>query len=269
MLTQTQIDQFTSEGYTIAPDFFDREEVALLQAEVARLQAQGLLRNVRTEGDGATTSATQANLQLCPASPHSRPLLALPFAAKVRATVDALIGGPSVRLLDQIFLKPAHHGSGTAWHQDDAYWGVRSRTAGFGMWIAVDDATVANGTMRIIPGSHTSDFAHRRDPNSDHHIRCDPDEALAIPVEVEAGGALLFNFGIAHCTRANTTERDRAGLAYHFTRCDNLPAKQGYDQRRGALPLLTGPGYCGGREELGENLDGAWADLLAARRTLV
>ena len=268
MPTPEQIDQFHREGYTVVPAFFDPDEVALLQAEVARLLEAGRLRNVRTEDDGSH-SRRQANLQLCPASPHSEALRALPFAPAVRATVEALIGGPSVHLLDQIFLKPAHHGTGTAWHQDDAYWSVADRRAGFGMWIAVDAATVANGTMWIIPGSDTESFDHDRDPHSDHHIRCYPNEDRAIPIEVAPGGVLLFNFGIAHCTRANNTARDRAGLAYHFTRSDNLPHRQGYQERRGTLPLVCGAGYDGGRAVLGADQEGCWERLVAAHPSVV
>ena len=43
-------------------------------------------------------------------------------------------------------------------------------------------------------------YAHDRDPNSDHHIHCTVPEERAIPIELPAGGAVFFNFGmhIAH-----------------------------------------------------------------------
>jgi ectoine hydroxylase-related dioxygenase (phytanoyl-CoA dioxygenase family) len=47
------------------------------------------------------------------------------------------------------------------------------------------------------------------------------DEAVAI--ELPAGGAAFFNYGIAHSTKPNTTERERAGLASHFLHADYVP----------------------------------------------
>lgn len=71
-----------------------------------------------------------------------------------------------------IVLKPAGHGAGTNWHQDNAYFGILDPTQGVGMWVSVHDATVANGTMHVVPGSHGSAREHWRDGNSDHHITC-------------------------------------------------------------------------------------------------
>jgi ectoine hydroxylase-related dioxygenase (phytanoyl-CoA dioxygenase family) len=128
-------------------------------------------------------------------------------------------------VLDQIFLKPARHGAGTSWHQDNGYWKQPQPTTSTGMWIAVHDATKANGTMNIIPRSHIRLEEHERDLNSDHHIHVPKvDESKAVTVELKAGGVLFFNFGILHCTRANTTDRERAGLALHFINQDSMSA---------------------------------------------
>ena len=42
--------------------------------------------------------------------------------------------------------------------------------------------------MHVIPGSHRESYEHYRDPLSDHHIRCDPPEERAVPIELKAGG---------------------------------------------------------------------------------
>src|SRR5690349_15093805 len=64
-----QLEQFRTQGYTAVPDFWNADEVRAMQLELERLKANGLLRNVATDGDGKTTSQTKANLQLCPMSP--------------------------------------------------------------------------------------------------------------------------------------------------------------------------------------------------------
>jgi len=263
LLNDTQTHQFMNEGYVAAPGFFDATEVHLLQKEVARLRQLGLLRNVRvaTAGDGASPPQ---NLQLCPAHPHSRVVRALPFSVKVRAAVTALLGDPTLYHLDQIFYKPARAGGGTKWHTDNAYFQYADVMRGMGMWIAIHDATVETGTMHVVPRSHLQTFAHQRDAQSDHHIFCDVNTSEAVAVELPAGGALFFNYGVAHCTTDNRSERDRAGLALHFQHHPGPPV--GQDDRAPSTifadALITGPAATFGQSELGESMEGVWESLV-------
>jgi phytanoyl-CoA hydroxylase len=257
VLTPAQIEQFRADGYTTAPTFFSPSEVRAMQAEVQRFLRDGLLRNVRTEGDGKTHSGAAKNLQLCPMYQQSRIFRALPFEPKVTQAVASLIGEPFILHLDQIFLKPGGDGVGTSWHQDNAYFKIRDPMRGTAMWIAVHDATVANGTLHVVPGSFREAYEHSRDPFSDHHIRCFPPEEREVPVELPAGGVVFFCYGTAHCTKANRTDRERAGAAFHFLHADYAQddlIQEGRDYR----PYLTGPKASGGWREYGEKVAGTW-----------
>lgn len=257
--TQEQIDQFREQGYVAAPDFWTAAEVAAMRAELGRLKEAGLLRNVATDGDGKTQSQTKANLQLCPMFPHSEFFRAMPFVPKVAKAVGQLIGDPVILHLDQVFLKPGRHGAGTNWHQDNAYFQIDDPLKGTALWTAVHDATLANGTMHVIPGSFRERYAHERDPESDHHIRCWPDESRAVPVALPAGGALFFAYGTAHCTRGNTTENERAGVALHFiSGAVGGHARAGFEP--GKRPVLTGPEATGGEREHGVRIAGTWEE---------
>jgi ectoine hydroxylase-related dioxygenase (phytanoyl-CoA dioxygenase family) len=248
------IERFHAEGWCALPGFFGAREVAALQADLERLKREGLLRNVATDGDGKTTSTKVQNLQICPVSPKSPLIRALPFQPKVLEAVRALLGEPFVLYLDQIFLKPGRTGAGTGWHQDNAYFKIADPAMGTGMWIAIHDATKANGTMHVIPGSHRESFDHDRDPGSDHHIRMRAPEERAVAVELPAGGVLFFNYGVAHCTKANTTDRERAGLALHFLRTDFIPGGRWVP----TTPHLAGPDATGGLQEFGRTIAGTW-----------
>lgn len=264
-LTSGQISSFRQNGYLAVPDFFDAVETAALQADIARLQRNGFLRNVATAGDGKTTSTTKQNLQLCPANFYSTLIRAVPFAPKVIDAVTALLEGPEITLhLDQIFLKPGRTGMGTAWHQDNAYFRIPSPLRGTAMWIAIHDATIENGTLRVIPRAWDTPLPHERDGNSDHHIRCYPDESLARNIELKAGGVIFFCYGTPHSTGDNTTDRERAGLAYHFL-CDDQTDEAFYTTGRigNPRPRLTGPRATGGREEYGATLAGTWESEVA------
>jgi phytanoyl-CoA hydroxylase len=117
-MTAEQVRHFREHGYVAVPTFFDARETAAIRAEVERLQREGYLRNVATDGDGKTTSRTIHNLQLCPMYRQSPLFRALPFAEKVVGAVRDLLGDPLILHLDQVFLKPGKTGMGTQWHQD-------------------------------------------------------------------------------------------------------------------------------------------------------
>ena len=53
---------------------------------------------------------------------------------------------------DQALIKPPH-GNPTAWHLDVPYWSFDSPNA-ISCWMALDDATLANGCMWYLPGVH-------------------------------------------------------------------------------------------------------------------
>ncbi len=255
--TDAQVAQFHEQGYLALPQFWNATEVAAMQAELERLKRDGLLRNVATDGDGATTSRTKANLQLCPMYNKSDFFRAMPFAPQVAKAVSQLIGDPVLLHLDQVFLKPGRHGAGTNWHQDNAYFKIPDPLGGTALWTAVHEATVANGTLHVIPGSFRQEYEHLRDPDSDHHIRCYPPEEQAVAVEMPAGGVVFFAYGTAHCTLANSTERERAGVALHLiNETVGQQARGGFAQAK--RPYLTGPRASGGLAEYGVRVAGTW-----------
>src|SRR6185312_12660762 len=81
-LSPAQVEQFRRKGYVAVPGFFNAQETAALQADIARIKRNGFLRNVATAGDGKTQSNTKQNLQLCPANFYSTLIRALPFSSK-------------------------------------------------------------------------------------------------------------------------------------------------------------------------------------------
>lgn len=258
LITDQHLAQFQAEGYTVCPAFFDPHELAALRAELERFKREGLGRNVSTDGDGKTHSTTKVNYQIIPLNDKSALMRALPFAPKVVDAITRLIGAPFVRQLDQIFLKPGRTGAGTDWHTDNAYFRISDPTKGTAMWVALHDATLANGTLHVIPRSFLETFEHERDPNSDHHIHFHADDSRATPVIVPAGGCVFFNYGTGHGTKANNTDHERAGLAFHFLRTDYIPPH--YNERqRSALVHITGPEATGGEREYGAVVADAWA----------
>jgi ectoine hydroxylase-related dioxygenase (phytanoyl-CoA dioxygenase family) len=70
--------------------------------------------------------------------------------------VAQLMGGvDTVRVWhDQVQVKPARVGGPTTWHQDHPYWPVIQPADLVSAWVALEDATLENGCMRMVPRSH-------------------------------------------------------------------------------------------------------------------
>jgi len=267
MLTPAHIQQFQTQGYTVVEQLFTPAEVAAMKAELQRLRDEGKIRNVRPAPEGTDPNRVKANLQLCPMAPQSDLFKALPFVSKVTDAVTRLIGDEVLLHLDQTFIKPGLRGTGTNWHQDNDYFQITDPMQGTAMWIAVDDANEANGTMRLLPNMFNQKLTHERDPESDHHMRCYPDNELdSIAVEVPAGGAAFFCYGTPHCTLANNTTQDRAGVAYHFLTDEaahSVPDAEDFlADNRDYRPYLTGPKATRGQKEYGKDMTGVFDQLV-------
>ena len=119
-----------------------------------------------------------------------------------------------------LFVKPPTF-QGQAWHQDEIYIPTRDRSL-IGAWIALDEATIENGCLWVIPASHRPGYLY---PQRAHH---EPDEydfapqshgfeeSLAIPVVVPAGTVVFFNGYLLHKSFKNRSQVYRRVLVSHY-----------------------------------------------------
>ncbi len=247
----------------IVPQFFNSDETTALQNQVRQWVEAGKLRNVATDGDGKTPSTGIQNLQLVPLDRDSGLFRALPFQHRVLASVRQLIGDPVTKILDQLFYKPAKTGGPTNWHTDNAYFRIKDPLKGIALWIAIDDANIENGALKVIPSQFNTKYPHARDPDSDHHIRMHAVESSAVHCELSAGGVVFFCFGTPHATGANNSAMARSGAGIHFvnTECGNDFLLKGDREKHNVR--LTGDGVTGGFEKYGEDVSGSWPEEVA------
>jgi ectoine hydroxylase-related dioxygenase (phytanoyl-CoA dioxygenase family) len=110
---------------------------------------------------------------------------------------------------------------GQAWHQDEMYIPTRDRSL-CGAWIAMDDATIANGCLWVVPGSHRDGylFPRGKPADLDEYDGSDQchgfDEARAVPVQVPAGSVVFFNGYLLHKSLRNRTQGYRRVLVNHY-----------------------------------------------------
>lgn len=116
---------------------------------------------------------------------------------------------------DMALLKPPLIGREKPWHQDHAYFDYPLDTPVVGVWIALDEATVDNGCMQILPGRHTGPIIHFK--RRDWQI-CDREimgtQSVAVPLK--PGGLLFFDGKLPHGTPHNTSPKRRRALQFHY-----------------------------------------------------
>jgi ectoine hydroxylase len=149
-------------------------------------------------------------------APMASVLNSLPTAPS--RPLEAADLGPFVAKLN---FKRAGVGSEFAWHQDFPYWYCCAGDAAYQIATAIvmlDDNTVENGAMTLVPGSHLAGPAPR-DPREPTGLLVDPrsvDESAAVTIEAPAGSVLMFPGLMVHRSAPNRTATDRRSLLFCF-----------------------------------------------------
>jgi ectoine hydroxylase len=122
---------------------------------------------------------------------------------------------------EKLNLKRAHHGGPNPLHQDRPYWDEADDPDHTATAIVyLDDTTVENGCLEVVPGSHTSGrHPTRQDSDPFGNLEMDPDansHMERVQVTVPAGSVVFFGAYLAHATGPNTTDRDRRALLYSY-----------------------------------------------------
>lgn len=129
-----------------------------------------------------------------------------------------LLGGEVRFWHDQLFCKPAHHGGVVAWHQDYSYWTRTRPMRHLTCWIGLDDATVDNGCLQYVPGSHRWELLPvtglAGDMEAIQTVLSDEQKAQfkPVPVELKAGEASFHHPHLVHGSYGNTTDRPRRAV---------------------------------------------------------
>ena len=115
-------------------------------------------------------------------------------------------------------------------HQDGAYWPISpSRTVT--AWLAIDDADEENGAMQFVPGSHLLGAVEHEDLGLDGSrvLKRQVVDAESFGEQftnsLEAGQISLHSDLMLHGSRANTSDRRRAGMTFRYAAAEVRPMK--------------------------------------------
>ncbi len=152
----------------------------------------------------------------------SQAFLDLAMEPQILDLVEQLIGPDIILWGCHVFCKPAGDGQETPWHQDGHYWPMRP-LATCTVWVALDESTVENGCLRVIPKSHAAKFTHphlledRTDLVLNLRTQNDAfDERDAVDLQLQPGEMSMHDVFMIHGAAVNHSTQRRAGAALRY-----------------------------------------------------
>jgi phytanoyl-CoA hydroxylase len=236
-MTEEAVRFYHEQGFLVIEDALTGDEVDALNRE-----ALSICRGERGEFGGimaAEPDESDAEVMrryLCIHFPHKMSeimynALATPPMVEVLTSVI----GPNVKAMQSMLFIKASGKPGQAWHQDEFFIPTRDRSL-TGGWIALDDATVENGCLWVIPGSHRAGVIWPQHIHGDRRFDC-TGEAMyfpytdddAVPVEVKRGSMVFFNGYLLHRSLPNYAQGGfRRSLVNHYMSAESLLPWQSY-----------------------------------------
>lgn len=142
---------------------------------------------------------------------------------------------------DAVFIKPARHGIAAAPHQDTAFWNKLKPNA-INFWMAVDPATIENGCLYVIPGSHKKDLPHHSDPVMSWYLdETQADFDRQIPIELAPGDAIFFDSALVHRSYPNKSDHSRRSMTASYV-AENVVHEEEWTHRHHFSMLERGGG---------------------------
>lgn len=221
---------FREHGFVVIDGALTDDEVARLNADAAAICRgdRGAVQGV-TPADVAASDDEVMRQYLCIHFPHkiSQPMYeALAHPSMVGLLTQVI--GPNVKAMQSMLFIKASGKPGQAWHQDEFFIPTRDRSL-TGGWIAMDDATVENGCLWVIPGSHRRGVIYPQHQHNDRRFDCTGEAEFpstdddAVPVEVRRGSIVFFNGYLLHRSLPNYAGGGfRRSLVNHYMSAESL-----------------------------------------------
>lgn len=252
-LTPLQLDRFLTEGYLVVENFFSQEVCDTM------MQRMGELIDAHKENIPHTIFSTQTNEHAAteyflnsaeaihfffePQAFTNKGTLRKPLEKSLNKAGHALhrqdavfqrysydprikhlceqLGFKQPSLLQSMYIfKQANIGAEVNCHQDSTYLHTEGSDV-LGFWFALQDATLENGCLQVLPCPHTTKLKQRmmrREDNSiffSHYDKTPWKEQHCIPLEVKQGTLIMLHGTVPHKSAANTSKRSRHAYTLH------------------------------------------------------
>ena len=230
-LTDAQWAEFERDGYLMLGKLLDDEKLHALQQRIddimlgrARVPYDHMLMQLDSETGKYLDAGEQSKgfkkatlsyrkIQDLELDPTFLRYMQRPIFRDLCARVLGL--DTDVSVFRAMFMnKPANRGTFLPWHQDR--WEMLDRDPLLTVWTALDPATVENGCLQVIPGSHRYGVI-----NPSHHSAYLTDQQTAkfvspekvLYLELQAGEVVLLHNWLMHASDVNRSSDSRRAFS--------------------------------------------------------
>jgi ectoine hydroxylase-related dioxygenase (phytanoyl-CoA dioxygenase family) len=230
-VTPGNVQFYHDYGYLIASDLILQEEIDLLKKDTIKI----------FRGEYGTIEGTLPAMENETDADVLKKYVAIHFPHKISPVIKEFLTqenivsvltqtiSPNIKCMQSMLFVKGPGKAGQAWHQDEFYIPTRDKSL-IGVWIAIDDATVENGCLWIIPGSHKPGYIMPRiASHSNEYADVDTidinryNKEDIIPVEVKSGSVVFFNGYLLHSSLRNKTANNfRTALVNHYMSAESM-----------------------------------------------
>ena len=232
LLTEEQLSDYERDGYIVVRNLFSEEEIDLLGQAARNDNEMDKSSSERDDGEGNAVRLALWN------HPGDGIYGMFSRCQKMVNRVEEILREEVYHYHSKMILKDAKVGGAWAWHQDYGYWyqnGVLSPNL-CSVMIAVDQATIENGCMQVIKGSHklgrTNHILSGDQAGADMERVEEAKKRLdLVHVTMDPGDALFFHSNTLHASDANESDHPRWAMICCYNAASNDPYKDSHHPR--------------------------------------
>jgi hypothetical protein len=220
-LTDAQVLSFHLNGFLAIPTPVAEEtELARMREAYDRMFAQRAGRDSGDQFDlaGPDEDPNAASLpQILNPAKYAPELNEGRYLQVLASICQQLFGESAQVYVAHAIFKPAGHGAATPWHQDEAYWDPNCQYQNASIWMPLQEATIENGCLWFVPGSHEWEVTEHRPIGGDvrvHGLEMTNLDLVkdAVACPLPAGGVTIHRNRTAHYAGPNQSQTPRRAL---------------------------------------------------------
>lgn len=211
IVTPERRERFEQEGLFVLEAFFTEEEI---DAVTARIDAHALRHEEALRARGAQGISRAGEISFTAFLAENDPALAAFCKHPKMVALTTELIGPDVRLYwNQSVYKQPETPREFPWHQDNGYTPVEPDQY-YTCWLALTDATIENGCIWVLPGSHRQGpVPHEDSPIGKVGYR-GPDPG--VPVPLKRGSMAVFSSLLLHRSGPNLSRGPRKAYVMQY-----------------------------------------------------
>ncbi|MHA6483338.1 phytanoyl-CoA dioxygenase family protein [Paenibacillus sp. strain BS8-2] len=212
MVTEQMKKEYEEQGFTLFHDLFSTEEMEQLTASIDRLDEE---REAELDklGQQGLSIPKQINFNIL--LNQKDPVVKAFVMQDKMVEITTSLMGPDVKLYwDQSVYKRPEANRDFPWHQDTGYQPIEPQVY-ITCWLALEDATIENGCIWVIPETHKQGLVEHKD--TEVGKQCYFGEDPGLPVELKKGSMAVFNSLLFHRSTPNMSNTTRKGFIMQYS----------------------------------------------------